>query len=252
MYVGNIVSLFGLALIIDSLEAIALFIICVALQIGRAIYEERLLHVTLSDYAAYEAKVGRFVPRFDVLKGWSAKTAILLCGMFFVKAVSTSAIAEAIDNQHCVTERCPPKSSISGSIHLARQTPNLDKRCADWHAKALSGGWFNHREVDDLNNVGEELENTAIPACMQFNALQSKCTFIVNAWPERISNATFMQRLEATKGCLAMAGYDNICKAVEGLMRAGVALTDSRKTLALDCYQSSLRTRRVEFLRPAI
>ncbi|HYQ08912.1 MAG TPA: isoprenylcysteine carboxylmethyltransferase family protein [Xanthobacteraceae bacterium] len=43
MYVGNIVSILGLALLIDSLQAMLLFLLCSGLQAGRALYEERLL-----------------------------------------------------------------------------------------------------------------------------------------------------------------------------------------------------------------
>jgi protein-S-isoprenylcysteine O-methyltransferase Ste14 len=61
MYVGNIISLLGLALLIDSGQAIALFIICAALQIRRALYEERLLRSTFQEYADYQTRSVNFV-----------------------------------------------------------------------------------------------------------------------------------------------------------------------------------------------
>lgn len=51
MYLGNIVSLFGLALLIDSVEAVALFFVCSGLQVARAFYEERLLQSNFPEYA---------------------------------------------------------------------------------------------------------------------------------------------------------------------------------------------------------
>ena len=63
MYVGNILSLFGMALLIDSAEAMGLFFICGSLQVGRALYEEKLLQNNFHEYADYQNRVGCFVPR---------------------------------------------------------------------------------------------------------------------------------------------------------------------------------------------
>jgi protein-S-isoprenylcysteine O-methyltransferase Ste14 len=65
MYVGNILSLCGLALLIDSLEAFGLFFICGSLQVWRAIYEEKLLEANFAEYAEYKNRVGCFIPRLS-------------------------------------------------------------------------------------------------------------------------------------------------------------------------------------------
>ncbi|MEM7069997.1 MAG: isoprenylcysteine carboxylmethyltransferase family protein [Pseudomonadota bacterium] len=65
MYVGHIISLFGLALLKGSILALAIWTVCAALQMWRAVYEEDLLTRTLPrNYDAYSAKVGAFLPKF--------------------------------------------------------------------------------------------------------------------------------------------------------------------------------------------
>jgi protein-S-isoprenylcysteine O-methyltransferase Ste14 len=63
MYLGNIVSLFGLALLVDSVLAVTLFFVCSGLQVARALYEERLLQSNFPEYARYKLRVGGFFPR---------------------------------------------------------------------------------------------------------------------------------------------------------------------------------------------
>jgi protein-S-isoprenylcysteine O-methyltransferase Ste14 len=65
MYVGNILSLLGLALLIDSLEAFGLFFLCGSLQVWRALYEEKLLQANFTEHAEYRSRVGCFIPRLS-------------------------------------------------------------------------------------------------------------------------------------------------------------------------------------------
>ena len=65
MYVGNILSLLGLAFLIDSPEAFGLLVVCVGLQVRRALYEETLLEANFAEYAQYKKRVGSFIPRFS-------------------------------------------------------------------------------------------------------------------------------------------------------------------------------------------
>jgi protein-S-isoprenylcysteine O-methyltransferase Ste14 len=65
MYVGSILLTLGLTFLVDSPQAIGLFFICACLQIWRALYEERLLEATFTEYRDYKKRVGRFVPKFN-------------------------------------------------------------------------------------------------------------------------------------------------------------------------------------------
>ena len=68
MYVANILSLLGLALLIDSLEAFGLLFICGGLQVWRALYEEKLLEANFAEHAEYKNRVGCFIPRLSTKK----------------------------------------------------------------------------------------------------------------------------------------------------------------------------------------
>lgn len=69
MYTGSILVSLGLTFLIDSPQAVGLFLICGCLQVWRALYEERLLEASFPEYADYKKRVGRFVPR---LKSYGA------------------------------------------------------------------------------------------------------------------------------------------------------------------------------------
>jgi protein-S-isoprenylcysteine O-methyltransferase Ste14 len=62
MYAGSVLSLVGLALLIDSMEAIVLVFVCACLQFLRALLEEKILEATFPGYADYKNIVGRFFP----------------------------------------------------------------------------------------------------------------------------------------------------------------------------------------------
>ena len=63
MYIGGIAISLGLALLVDSPQAVGLFLLCGCLQIWRALYEEQLLEASFPEYAEYKKRVGRFTPR---------------------------------------------------------------------------------------------------------------------------------------------------------------------------------------------
>lgn len=63
MYSGSIVIMLGLMLLVDSAIAVGLFLVCGGLQIQRALYEEKLLEDSFSEYRKYKSHVGRFIPR---------------------------------------------------------------------------------------------------------------------------------------------------------------------------------------------
>jgi protein-S-isoprenylcysteine O-methyltransferase Ste14 len=96
MYIGHILSLFGLALLFGTWQALLLSAALSLLQLRRAYFEERLLLSSFSDYRAYMSNTGSFFPRLGHLK--MRKTALLLamCALGFgaygaLRIVSTAA-----------------------------------------------------------------------------------------------------------------------------------------------------------------
>jgi len=63
MYAGNILSVFGLGLLLGTPESLALSFAIASLQLGRAYFEERILLCAFPGYRLYMRKAGAFLPR---------------------------------------------------------------------------------------------------------------------------------------------------------------------------------------------
>jgi hypothetical protein len=83
MYVGNILSILGLSLLIDSWQAYCFFVVCAALQFGRALCEERVLAATFPAYNEYRKRVGRFFPKLWSSRGLNVSLGIILLATGF-------------------------------------------------------------------------------------------------------------------------------------------------------------------------
>jgi protein-S-isoprenylcysteine O-methyltransferase Ste14 len=66
MYAGNILSVFGLGLLIGTAESLLLSFAIAGLQIARAKFEERVLFSAFPDYQEYRGKAGAFLPRLSL------------------------------------------------------------------------------------------------------------------------------------------------------------------------------------------
>lgn len=62
LYVGELLSLFGVVLNFPSVASVAAWCLLVLAQAFRTIHEERVLLATLSDYSDYQAGTARLVP----------------------------------------------------------------------------------------------------------------------------------------------------------------------------------------------
>ena len=86
-----------------------------------------------------------------------------------------------------------------------------------------------------------------------FMNLCEECGGIIVPWlAKEITDSKFLRGIETTNGCVSMAGLDNICEALNALAKKGVVLSESRRSLYVDCATADLRRRRVQFIRPAI
>jgi hypothetical protein len=189
IYIGNVVWLFGLALLIDSWQAFGLFFVCAALQICRALYEESLLQSTFPAYTDYKSRVGGFFPRLKI--GWRFAFPLLV----LVLLVSTSPGGTATPTLYvagigaypsCFAFNCfspelndPADSPLIVTkqpfLHLAANTRDLAAKCRAWYQKAVSDSWFNADEQEEVRSVENE-DMRKIPSCKQFDDLVDLCT----------------------------------------------------------------------------
>ena len=264
MYLGNIISLFGLALLIDSPVAIALFFVCSGLQVWRALYEERLLLANIDGYAEYRNRVGRFLPKLKPARVAPALVLVLTALSLFAsgntstRQASAAAIGQACAHHGNSAKDCMVAPSLNATrrYHLRFADSAADalvKKCRSWYNKATSGEWFNQKEADDLFKADEMLADSRPKGCEQFYELVEACGGIIVPWlAKEITDSKFLRGIETTNGCVSMAGLDNICEALNALAKKGVVLSESRRSLYVDCATADLRRRRVQFIRPAI
>ncbi len=231
MYIGNILSIFGIALLIDSIEAMALFVICALLQIGRAFYEESLLRANFPAYVEYQAHVGRFFPRLPFLQPRSAASGLCcLCIPLIVPATETQAFDE---------------TSRPSIVFVA----TTSKQCNGWLTKANSGALYSAEELSQFEL--DSRESTA-PSCKKFYELMDACQKISEEHANNtIGDTEFVTRVENTRGCASILAT-NVCQTLKGLAKNGPRLSDSRQALMANCLRVEVINRRFEKIRPGM
>ena len=252
MYLGNIISLFGLALLIDSPVAIALFFVCSGLQVWRALYEERLLLANIDGYAEYRTELVD-LPKLKPARVAPALVLVLTALSLFAsgntstRQASAAAIGQACAHHGNSAKDCMVAPSLNATrrYHLRFADSAADalvKKCRSWYNKATSGEWFNQKEADDLFKADEMLADSRPKGCEQFYELVEACGGIIVPWlAKEISDSKFLRGIETTNGCVSMAGLDNICEALNALAKKGVVLSESRRSLYVDCATADLR-----------
>jgi protein-S-isoprenylcysteine O-methyltransferase Ste14 len=241
MYVGNILSILGLTLLIDSKEAVVLFFICAALQIGRALTEERLLAATFpQQYAEYKARVGGFIPR---LRLWPvASPALCLCALLVPQASPAGPLTPAVD------------IADPGKQEILQIAVRLDaKKCTEWSRKAKAGNLFPPKEQAEMFEGSAEADKiAAIPACKAFYDLRDSCeTLTGQRLGDELNDAAFMEKIEETQGCMSL-GAAEVCKALKALATTGQRLADNRLNFMANCIQIEIADKRFQQIRPAM
>jgi hypothetical protein len=142
--------------------------------------------------------------------------------------------------------------SDEANLYLMANRIDYGKKCVEWFNKALNGQWFNSADDKQFQD-SEPNEFDKIPTCKPLVKLQGECQDYFVSWAMGdINDAVFMRKIEATNGCITLVGLEAVCQALDKLARRGTSLSDSRKSLMVDCFEKALRSRRVQFLRPAI
>jgi protein-S-isoprenylcysteine O-methyltransferase Ste14 len=228
MYVGNMLTIVGLGLIVSTPSALFLSLICLALQVVRARYEDRLLAATFNEYGAYMSRVNAFFPR--------------LCSRRILRvAAFVSAIVIAGGATELRSETAPSRSEMAA-------------KCLAWHRKALAGEWFTQdeaKEYADTDGNQEFLES--IPACKEFFQLADTCQAaaidVITSEPEDKShpsadyikaNERLVKIVEQMPGCKSIAGFDYVCPALRMQARRGKSLSPKLRSALGECADASI------------
>jgi protein-S-isoprenylcysteine O-methyltransferase Ste14 len=245
MYIGNLITLAGYTLLVDSKEAILLFFVCGGLQIGRALYEEKLLRQNLPGYSDYARKVGRFFPRIrSHIKPVGAALALYgLCSAANFDARAMTAKSPSDLPQILSSDQEVPTRIAADA--------EMGKKCEGWYKKAIDGGWFTNAD-ERTHTKAWERDIEKVESCKPLLALQDKCQELSNDWSPGENDADYLTKMEATKGCRSIVGFDNVCTALKGIAGKGIVLSEERRAVMAECLLSDVRKRRTGLLRPAM
>jgi protein-S-isoprenylcysteine O-methyltransferase Ste14 len=229
MYVGNMLTIAGLGLIISTPSAVFLSIICLALQVARARYEDHLLASTFDEYGAYMSRVNAFLPRL------SSRPTIRVAVIIAATIIANNA--------------ADLRAEVAGQ---ARQ--QMAEKCQVWHRKALAGQWFTQQDATEYAETDNSQEGfETIPACKAFFALADRCQEavigVITTTPEGRSrpsadfikaNARLVKIIEDVPGCKAVAGFEYDCPALRMEARGGKALSPKLQSILRECADASI------------
>ncbi|MGE0700759.1 MAG: isoprenylcysteine carboxylmethyltransferase family protein [Hyphomicrobiaceae bacterium] len=238
MYLGNILTIAGLALLLSTLEALVLAFALTALQVCRARYEDRLLSATLEDYGGYMSRVDSFIPRW---RRSAAMLSLVLAALIFVLVGPDSSQAQS-------------------------SNPQLAAKCRAWHQKALAGRWFTQQEASEFAQTDsiQEAIISSIPQCRDFFAAQAHCQsaaieVMVNAGDGAITKelrsaaANLVRLIDSDPACKAIAGFSQVCTALRTYGNGkGVRLTTRQRSLLSECADASIGEQTSGLIRGAL
>ena len=246
MYVGNILSLLGVALLLDSWQAILLFLICAILQVVRAHCDEIILQDTFPEYADYKTKVGRFIPRVHA-NGIAVTIvfATILCSFNSQDAVAFTVLA-------------PQKTdglSLLPFVLVAGVADEWAPRCESWtNSLAQPGVWLNSDQIKKADDAINQGMLKSIDKCKNFIALWTKCKSYESAWDRKnVGDAAFVMAVEGLGGCEAMVGIEKMCMPLENMAYGGTVLTPPQLAVITQCFTLDLKKNPILVaIRPAM
>jgi protein-S-isoprenylcysteine O-methyltransferase Ste14 len=237
MYLGNLLTMLGLALLLSTPLAFLIAGVNCLLQIVRGRYEDRLLSATFPEYGDYMKQVGAFFPRWTARKEVAATIALLGLATLYSPG-SANAVAPSA--------RLHP--SGRHLVFVANDTPS---QCKAWYAKALAGQWYTQDDVSaffELDQSEPAVEKSQ--ACRDFFKLQEKCQNIaVDMGDDSHDVMKILAVLESTPGCKAIIGADRVCRNLEAAGKGGKKLSSKLQAILPDCADQNILSNTGSFLR---
>jgi protein-S-isoprenylcysteine O-methyltransferase Ste14 len=238
MYVGNILTMFGLALLIGTPAAFLIAAFNCVLQVFRGSYEDRLLSATFPEYGVYMTKVCAFFPCLGRRKQILATLAVGIC--------------VGLGTQNPVTAAEAALGRLkSQNLLISVADSDAPSICKAWLDKALSGQWYNEKDIATFYNLDQSEEAAQkAAACKEFFALQDKCqSFAVDRGDESSDKMKILGVVESTPGCKSIIGADIVCRSLEFATKKGKKLSPNLKAILPVCLDKSILANTSSFLR---
>lgn len=238
MYVGNILTMFGLALLLGTPAALLIATANCVLQVFRGSYEDRLLSSTFPEYEVYMTKVCGFFPCMGGRKQILAALVLFVC--IGVGRLNPAIALEAA-NQNLKSENLFVK--IAGN--------DAESQCRAWYKQALAGQWYTEKDISafyDLDRSEDSAQSSQ--ACKEFFQLQEKCqSFAIDRGDEASDKMKILGAVDSTPGCKSIIGADIICRSLKIATQQGRKLSPNLKAILPDCLDKSILANTGSFLR---
>ena len=229
MYVGNMLTIVGLGLIVGTLSALFLSLICLALQVARARYEDRLLASTFNEYGAYMSRVNAFFPRL------CSRRVIRMAVIVSATVIAGSAAAYGPKPPRSPARRwrrnakrgTARRSRANGSPKRRRKSmpaPTAIRKVSNQFQPAKnSSPWRTPARRPQSTSSRRSLSDKSHPSADYIKA-----------------NERLVKIVDQVPGCKSIAGFDYVCPALRMQSRRGKTLSPKLKSVLGECADASI------------
>jgi len=261
MYLGNILTVCGLAMLIETWEAAVLMVLICGLQVVRSWYEDSLLEHEVLGYASYRTRVGAFLPKWLFL-------VLVCCGTIgILPCPSSGAVMVPAGKQM--------RASPNGDDLLLVASKDDPAACQRLHQKALSGAKLSKkdddlfRKADDIYSDQKNQGDTLSPECRVFFDVVDKCNALYSdSAEERLSNPEtkaelskvlkanrdFLRAVKGLSGCTSILGDSKRCDTVKYIVeienKLKIPVPNDMKAALSDCASVTVDNHPGDFIRP--
>ena len=238
MYVGNILTMFGLALLLGTPAALLIATVNCVLQVFRGSYEDRLLSSTFPEYEVYMTKVCAFFPCMGRREQILVALVFCVCAGFGKQNPATAVEATT---RHFKSENLLVKIADNDAA----------SKCKAWHKQALAGQWYTEKDIAAFYDLDQSEDSAQSgQACKEFFQLQEKCQSVaVDRGDEASDKMKILGVVDSTPGCKSIIGADIICRSLEFATKQGKKLPPNLKAILPDCLDKSIIANTGSFLR---
>lgn len=262
MYLGNIFTVCGLAMLIETWEAAVLMSVICGLQVVRSWYEDSLLEHEIVGYTGYRTRVGAFVPK------WLFRV-LVCCGTIGMAMPDRSFGAVMVPvGKHMRT--LPHERDLL--LVANKDNPAV---CQSLHHKALSGVKLSkaddgqYRTANDIYSTQTNQGDPVSLECQVFFDVVEKCQELYvksveaqviedsskAAWSKNLKeDLEILRAVRKLPGCTSIMGDYHRCDIVKNVVdldnKLKIKVSTEMKSALSDCANVTFDNKPGDFIRP--